>query len=268
MNPRRSEQVSRSVPSGAKLESLPPPAELAELDLGWGDSAEERGVPPSSPSDSEPERPRGNGERDARALDLSRLTAFHDDRRAGLETELLAWRTAAEAATARVAHLEAELAARSAALTVAERRIGELVVAFDAAGASVGEAVAAARAEDAARLALADRTIAELGAELAAVRSGPRANAPVGTKGDDLQAIRGIGPKLATKLTSLGITSYQQLAALGPNDLASLAELLGVHLKRIERDGWVESARALAEQGGAAAVAVGGPATGPETPPM
>gem|GEM_PF-6650414 len=164
------------------------------------------------------------------------------------EAEVAALRAAAEAANARVGELEAELARCAAALAAAERTIAELRLAVTADAASVEQAVAAAREEQAAALAAADRTIAGLRSELAAARAAASTSAlPVGA--DDLQAVKGIGPKLAAKLVALGITSFRQLAELGPDDLAPLAELVGVPLKRIERDGWVESARALVARG-------------------
>jgi len=143
-----------------------------------------------------------------------------------------------------VAELEGELARRSAALAAAERTIAELRVAVTADAAVLDQAVAAARAEHAAALEAAERTIADLRGQLAAALAAA-ASSPVSAGADDLQAVKGIGPKLAAKLVALGITSYRQLAELGPDDLAPLAELVGVPLRRIERDGWVESAREL-----------------------
>lgn len=62
---------------------------------------------------------------------------------------------------------------------------------------------------------------------------------------DDLRRIRGIGPKTAALLTSMGITSYRQVARLTPDDVATVNEALELFPGRIERDGWVASARQL-----------------------
>lgn len=61
---------------------------------------------------------------------------------------------------------------------------------------------------------------------------------------DDLQQIKGIGPKIATVLHDLGIRSYAQIAAWTPEHVASINE----HLKfkgRVEREEWIEQATAL-----------------------
>lgn len=62
---------------------------------------------------------------------------------------------------------------------------------------------------------------------------------------DDLKAIRGIGPKLERLLKDLGITSFEQIARLEPDDLAVVADALGSFPGRIERDDWVGSATRL-----------------------
>jgi len=62
---------------------------------------------------------------------------------------------------------------------------------------------------------------------------------------DDLKAIRGIGPKLEGLLKDLGITSFEQIARLQPDDVAVVADALGSFPGRIERDDWVGSATRL-----------------------
>lgn len=61
---------------------------------------------------------------------------------------------------------------------------------------------------------------------------------------DDLQRIKGIGPKLETVLHENGITRFEQIAGLDAEAIERLDEQLGFS-GRIERDGWVEQARAL-----------------------
>jgi predicted flap endonuclease-1-like 5' DNA nuclease len=65
---------------------------------------------------------------------------------------------------------------------------------------------------------------------------------------DDLQKIRGIGPKLEGLLKDMGITSFAQIARLAPEDIAVVAAALGGFPGRIERDDWVGGAARLYEQ--------------------
>ena len=64
--------------------------------------------------------------------------------------------------------------------------------------------------------------------------------------GDDLQALKGVGPKLAGLLQAEGLTRYAQIAALGPEDLARLDAKLGAFKGRLQRDRVVEQAALLA----------------------
>ncbi len=60
--------------------------------------------------------------------------------------------------------------------------------------------------------------------------------------------MKGVGPKLEEKLRGLGVTSFAQVAAWGPEDIADMDDKLSFK-GRIERDGWVEQANLLAEGG-------------------
>lgn len=71
------------------------------------------------------------------------------------------------------------------------------------------------------------------------------AEAPV-SAGDDLGRIKGVGPKLKALLTSLGVTSYAQIAAWTDEDIAKLDAQLGTFAGRAKRDNWVEQAKLLA----------------------
>ncbi len=64
--------------------------------------------------------------------------------------------------------------------------------------------------------------------------------------GDDLQMLKGVGPKLAQKLRENGILRYEQLAQLSPNEVAMLDSKLGPFKGRLERDRVVEQAAYLA----------------------
>ena len=70
--------------------------------------------------------------------------------------------------------------------------------------------------------------------------------------GDDLGRIKGIGPKLKALLTSLGVTSYAQIAAWGDDDIARIDAQLGSFAGRAKRDSWVEQAKLLASGDAAA----------------
>lgn len=64
---------------------------------------------------------------------------------------------------------------------------------------------------------------------------------------DDLQRIRGIGPRMAERLNALGIATFESVASWKAKDLERVAKDLGVSRERIERAGWVKQARALAK---------------------
>lgn len=63
---------------------------------------------------------------------------------------------------------------------------------------------------------------------------------------DDLRRIKGVGPKLVTLLGELGVSRYDQIAALDAAQLAHLDSRLGTFRGRAERDAWVEQADFLA----------------------
>ncbi|WP_067732477.1 hypothetical protein [Novosphingobium naphthalenivorans] len=63
---------------------------------------------------------------------------------------------------------------------------------------------------------------------------------------DDLRKIKGLGPKMLTLLTSLGITRYEQIAAWSDAELDELDTKLGSFAGRPRRDNWVEQAKLLA----------------------
>lgn len=96
-----------------------------------------------------------------------------------------------------------------------------------------------ARREQHAVLEEKERLIATLIERLRAVgeiREGP----------DDLKEVVGIGPVLEDLLHGLGITTFEQLAALSEAEVDRIAGLLGDFHDRIRRDRWVEQAADLA----------------------
>lgn len=66
---------------------------------------------------------------------------------------------------------------------------------------------------------------------------------------DDLKVITGVGPKLEKVLNDLGIWSYAQIAAWTPAEVAWVDDYLGFK-GRVERDGWLKQAAALAANTG------------------
>ncbi|MEA3037576.1 MAG: hypothetical protein QOE79_89 [Sphingomonadales bacterium] len=63
---------------------------------------------------------------------------------------------------------------------------------------------------------------------------------------DTLQTMKGVGPKLAAQLNAAGITRFDQLAALSPDQASSLDGQMGPFAGRIAKDRLVEQAAYLA----------------------
>ncbi|MFW5881906.1 MAG: 50S ribosomal protein L21 [Roseicyclus sp.] len=79
----------------------------------------------------------------------------------------------------------------------------------------------------------------------AGTRAAPTSE-PASNDGDDLKRLSGVGPALEKKLRAAGVTSFAQIAAWTEADIAAFDEKLDFK-GRIEREGWVDQARALAE---------------------
>jgi predicted flap endonuclease-1-like 5' DNA nuclease len=94
--------------------------------------------------------------------------------------------------------------------------------------------------------------IAAVGAEEEALAaSAPPAPAPSAPEapsgdGDDLLLIKGVGPKLAALLRSLGVTRFAQIAGWSEADIDRIDAQLGTFKGRIRRDNWIEQAKLLA----------------------
>jgi predicted flap endonuclease-1-like 5' DNA nuclease len=63
---------------------------------------------------------------------------------------------------------------------------------------------------------------------------------------DNLQMLKGVGPKLAEKLQANGITRFEQLSRLSDNEVTMLDDKLGPFKGRLARDRVVEQASYLA----------------------
>ncbi len=118
--------------------------------------------------------------------------------------------------------------------------IGEVIAA--AAASEVVDARAQAEA-DAAAATPPPAPVAPAPVTPAAVAPAP---APVVSGQDDLRRIKGVGPKLAALLQSLGVTTYGQVAAWSEADIDRVDAQLGTFAGRIRRDSWVQQAQFLA----------------------
>ena len=72
-----------------------------------------------------------------------------------------------------------------------------------------------------------------------------KAIAQAPTSHDDLKLISGVGPGLEKKLRDAGITSYSQIAALTPAEIAELEANVIKFTGRITRDDWIGQAQQL-----------------------
>lgn len=63
---------------------------------------------------------------------------------------------------------------------------------------------------------------------------------------DNLQRLKGVGPKLAQLLNARGITRFEQIARLSPDEVDRLDSSLGAFRGRIQRDQVVDQADYLA----------------------
>jgi large subunit ribosomal protein L21 len=86
---------------------------------------------------------------------------------------------------------------------------------------------------------------AAVGAGSVSASAAPAAAAPAAAAGaDDLKQLSGVGPALEKKLHEAGVTTFAQIAAWGADDIAAMDEKLSFK-GRIEREGWVDQAKAL-----------------------
>jgi large subunit ribosomal protein L21 len=73
-----------------------------------------------------------------------------------------------------------------------------------------------------------------------------RSAAPAPARSDDLKRLSGVGPALEKKLHAAGVTSFAQIAAWTPEEVAAFDEKLNFK-GRIAREGWIDQARELAK---------------------
>lgn len=63
---------------------------------------------------------------------------------------------------------------------------------------------------------------------------------------NDLKKLSGVGPALEKKLNEAGVTTFAQIASWGADEIAEFDEKLSFK-GRIEREGWVDQAKAILE---------------------
>jgi len=83
-------------------------------------------------------------------------------------------------------------------------------------------------------------------AEKPAAKPAPKAKAKATDGADDLTRISGVGPVIVKKLHALDVTTFAQIAAWTPEDVAEMDEKLSFK-GRIDRDNWLEQAAELAK---------------------
>ena len=81
-------------------------------------------------------------------------------------------------------------------------------------------------------------------AESKSIGEARHSNAQASISPDDLTRIKGIGPVLKGKLNGLGISTFQQVADMTSIEIARVDALLNFP-GRIERDRWIEQAKAI-----------------------
>ncbi|KAG1715419.1 50S ribosomal protein L21 [Nymphon striatum] len=114
------------------------------------------------------------------------------------------------------------------------------------AGSVAGVAVAAAAAAKPAKKAAPKKEAKADAPKPAAKAEAPKAKAKAKGDGDDLTQISGVGPVIVKKLHALGVTTFAQIAAWTPEDVADMDEKLSFK-GRIDRDDWLKQAAELAK---------------------
>ncbi len=79
-----------------------------------------------------------------------------------------------------------------------------------------------------------------------AIAAAPSAEESEVPPADDLTRIKGLGPKAAMQLNSLGITRFAEMARWTPEQATAIDVRMGIFQGRMARDRWVEQAGYLA----------------------
>ena len=111
--------------------------------------------------------------------------------------------------------------------------------------AAIGAGSVSAAAVEAAKPAKKAASKKEAAPKAEAKKAAPKAKAA--DAADDLKKLSGVGPALEKKLLEAGVTTFAQIASWGEAEIAEFDEKLSFK-GRIEREGWVEQAKALAAE--------------------
>jgi len=103
------------------------------------------------------------------------------------------------------------------------------------------KAKAAKSKAQAAPKAKAEKAKAQVAPKAKAAKPAPTASIP-----DNLELIKGLGPKVNTLLKGLGVTSFAQVASWTAADVSEIDAKLGAFAGRITRDNWIDQAQLLA----------------------
>ena len=246
--------------------SLPPPPELEAMDLGWDGPEPDGDLPAAAPP---PDRGRPS-EPEAEGTAAPAAPGPHT---VELEAELARNQHQEREQVAALGAARQQLQELKAQLVCKQDREREQVAALGAAGEQLHELRAKLAStqirerELAIALERAEGQCSELKAELASRQDRERELAmaleaaegqcrelearvkalqnSVDRSGDDLTAIRGIGPAFERALRALGVHTYSQIAAWSDEQIADIADRLRTHPTRILREDWVESAKRL-----------------------
>ncbi|WP_246534494.1 NADH:quinone oxidoreductase [Aliiroseovarius lamellibrachiae] len=141
-----------------------------------------------------------------------------------------------------------EEAAEPAAPKAAPKKAAAKATPAKAAPAAKDEPKTTAAKKPAAKKAKADTVKTEAAGPTGKPKKPRTMKAPRKAGADDLKQLKGVGPKLEQTLNELGFWHFDQVAKWGADEISWVDDNLKFK-GRIERDGWVDQAKILAEGG-------------------
>ncbi len=173
---------------------------------------------------------------------ITRLIQTQTDRLAGISDQLSAWGGAGPDLGAEVTEQAHALAALSRDLAAQATTIEQLDARLHK-QTSLLHAAADERREHAGILERLQDQLNQMFPQLSRL-----AGEPVRPGQDRLMDIRGIGPVYSRKLREAGIDTFEQLAAMSPEEVLDLIDEPLWRERSIDSAGWIEQARELAAQ--------------------
>jgi len=160
-----------------------------------------------------------------------------------LEDERDALRRNRDDLNEKLAEMRGENAETKTALEICHARCRELEVQATPAPVAVPEAISTPITEVTSEpVAVADAPAVDPGWKPEGI-DGPRDGKP-----DDLQEIKGVGPKLEKLLHSMGFYHFDQIASWTENEVAWVDQNLEGFFGRVTRDRWIDQAKDLASR--------------------